>query len=206
MQAVAAKLPRLFTERHAWMLYGLVRWLRPETVVEVGSYHGFTALHLLQALEDNDRGQLFCIDDYSLADSTATIHNAAQECGLGHRLRLVSGNSREVEWPRRIDLAYIDGDHSLDGCLADCNKAIERGATCIAIHDTVSWWGPRDYVEMMREAGAGSWDVIEATHDEGLAVLMKRPTDKPAPTYSQEEFPSGLPVRHAQDACAKKSD
>lgn len=171
-------------------MYGLVRWLRPETVVEVGAWHGFSTMHLAQACQDNGFGTVYAIDDFSLGNSGAVIHNNLQKAGLSHRLVLVPGKSTDVTWPGKVDFAFVDGDHSLQGCLHDCNKAIERGARCVCIHDTVGWWGPRDYMDLFREQAVGTWDCIEGNFDSGFAVLVRR-EDKPDPTYTEESHPSG---------------
>jgi adhesin HecA-like repeat protein len=44
-------------------LYALVRALKPQRVLELGTWHGASATHLLQALEDNGSGVLECIDN-----------------------------------------------------------------------------------------------------------------------------------------------
>ena len=40
------------------LLYAMVRAIRPTTVVEFGSGHGFSTIHIAAALRDNDRGRL----------------------------------------------------------------------------------------------------------------------------------------------------
>lgn len=184
-------VPRLFTERHAKLMYGLCRWLDVRNAVEVGAFHGYCALHIAQAIKENGGGTITVIDDFSLDNDAAAIHNNFQRAGLADTLKIISGDSREVKWPYGIDFAFIDGDHSLDGCVNDCNKAISAGARCLAIHDSVGWWGPREYVEMARKQGEGMWDVFEANHDSGLAVMVKR-EEKPPVIYSEEEYPSGV--------------
>lgn len=44
------------------VLYALVRALRPQRVLEIGTYYGCSATHILQALRDNGSGTLVCID------------------------------------------------------------------------------------------------------------------------------------------------
>lgn len=47
------------------MLYALVRALRPMNVLELGTSHGCSATHILQALSDNRAGGLVCVDNGS---------------------------------------------------------------------------------------------------------------------------------------------
>ena len=53
--------PRLgpLQDDEALLLYGLVRALRPRTVVEFGTAHGFSALNFLQALFDDQEARVF---------------------------------------------------------------------------------------------------------------------------------------------------
>ncbi len=181
---------RLWTDRHAWLMYGLVRWLQPRSVVEVGAWHGFCTMHLAQALKDSGGGQITVIDDFSLGNAASTLHNNLASIGCADMLTILSGKSAEVVWPKKVDFAFIDGDHSFEGCLHDCNKSIEAGAQCLCIHDTQGWWGPMDYVETFREQAKGTWDVIESNFDSGFAVLLKR-EPKTAPFYTEKDYPKG---------------
>jgi len=181
---------RLHTTRHAWLMYGLVRWLHPQVIVEVGAWHGFCTMHLAQALEDNGFGEIHVIDDYSLGNAASEIHNNLAKVGLAQRLRLISGKSTEVKWPDKVDFAFIDGDHSFEGCEHDCAAAMVRGAKCICIHDTTGWWGPRDYIESVRTQTGHNWDLIDQNFDSGFAVMVLR-EEKPPVFYSEEAYPQG---------------
>jgi hypothetical protein len=194
-ERLVQQVPSHGTERHAQLLYGLVRWLNPATVVEVGACHGYTSCWLARALQDNreadpdrqERG-LIVIDDYSLQPKAelAFWHNVGLT-QVSDVVHVAKGNSREVEWPERVDFAYIDGDHSFEGCRFDVEKAIAQGARCIALHDTQSWWGPRRYVE---EAFPEGWTEISVAFDQGFTVMMKRP-EKPPAYFTEEKYPTG---------------
>lgn len=190
LELLTRDVPRLFTERHAWLMYGLCKWLNVRSAVEVGAYHGFCSLHIAQAIKENGGGRLTVIDEFSLNNDAAVIHNNFAQAGLADILQIVSGDSREVAWPKSVDFAFIDGDHSFEGCLFDCNTAIEHGARVVCIHDTVSWWGSRRYVEEFRRITQSDWDIFEGVHDSGLAVLVKR-EPKGGLTYTEESHPSG---------------
>lgn len=187
----ADKIGRAGTTRHAQALYGLVKWLRPRQVVEVGTWHGYTAVWLARALQELGTGELMCIDDFSLqvgAIDLQKLDDNLAACDVSGVVTISVGKSTEVQWPERVDFAYIDGDHSLKGCADDVAIAIERGARCIVLHDSTNWWGVREYVEKHIPDG---YDMIEVEFDEGLAVLMKKPV-KPAERYRQEEYPEGM--------------
>lgn len=44
-------------------LYALIRALKPVSVLELGTWHGASATHILQALHDNNKGSLDCVDN-----------------------------------------------------------------------------------------------------------------------------------------------
>ena len=194
-ERLVQRVPSHGTERHAHILYGLVRWLDPAIVVEVGACQGFTSCWLARALQDNreadpklqDRN-LIVIDDYSLdANAYPCFWHNIGLTQVADVVGVAKGNSREVEWPERVDLAYIDGDHSLEGVRFDVEKAISQGARCIVLHDTQSWWGPRRYVE---DSFPDGWTEISAAFDNGLTVMMKRPEKAPE-VFTQETYPTG---------------
>ncbi len=173
---------------HGVALYGLVRWLRPRQVVEVGTCHGFTALWMGRALKENGAGELLCIDDFSMPGSSLehVFYNLGA-AGLGQVVTVQRGRSDEVAWPE-TDLAYIDGDHSLDGCRGDVERAIAAGARCVVVHDVEDWWGPRLWAHEFRSRVG--WDLVEVDGDGGLAIALRQPEKGPL-RHTESDFPRG---------------
>lgn len=59
--------PEAFPTGSMWQvegqfLYSLIRALKPYRVLEIGTSHGCSATHMLQALHDNGIGHLTCVD------------------------------------------------------------------------------------------------------------------------------------------------
>lgn len=214
-EAAASQLPSLTAPRHLWMLLGLIRWLQPESVVEIGSYAGGSAVWLARGLQDNGKGTLTLIDDFSLDPSVKpNLFYHLGLCRVGERVQIADGPSTDPNlWPDRVDLCFVDGDHSYEGCAGDVKQAMDRGASCVVLHDTGDdgWWGPQRFVaefaaaqasrdvteglrEMMGRSAAGtsgdSWDLIGVPFEGGLTVLMKRPVIT-AVGFTEEEHPSG---------------
>lgn len=59
--------PEVFPTGSMWQvegqfLYSLIRALKPLRVLEIGTSHGCSATHILQALKDNGGGTLHCVD------------------------------------------------------------------------------------------------------------------------------------------------
>ena len=123
---------------HSHLLYGLVRWLRPTTIVEVGSFAGYSTAWLAKGLQDNGfDGTVYAIDNFTLGTTADMLHNNMQLLGLANYDTIVNANSQEMKAFPACELAFIDGDHSYEGCKSDIDKAVNAGANCIAIHDTV---------------------------------------------------------------------
>lgn len=189
-EEAASRVTGLATARHAHLLRGLVRWLRPESVVEIGAFEGGTTVWLARALQENGAGFLTAIDDFSLApEAYHQLWYHLGTCGVGERVAVHVGPSADLSlWPERVDFAYVDGDHSLIGCRQDVETAIARGASCVVVHDVESWWGPRMWLDLF-EFKPG-WSVLSVGFDEGLAVALRRPVFGEV-RYGETEFPSG---------------
>lgn len=176
--------------RHSRLIGALVLWLEPETIVEVGTHIGATAVWIARALQLLGKGRLYCIDPWCWTDETQEEQWEAnlQQCGVRDFVTHLRGRSEEVTWPEKVDFAYIDGNHTYPICKHDTEKAKALGATCIVLHDTVSWEGSRKYSEQIRmeidgthdqEYGRGEsewegWDVLEDVREGGLMILLKR--------------------------------
>lgn len=193
--AVAAQITSPDTARHAPLLAGLIRWLRPEVVVEVGTDTGGMAIHLARALQENRRGRLHCIDDFSLrgAGGLAQFWYHLGLAGVGEVVELTVSSSRQTEaWPDRADFVFVDGDHSWSGCLHDVEQAIRIGAEVIAVHDTVDWWGPRRLVAEERSGPLAGWERIGVEFSGGLTIWKRPPATAPPPArFSEAMYPGG---------------
>lgn len=183
------QIPNLHFQRHSKLLYGLIGWLQPQSIVEVGAYRGYVTCHIAKAIKDFGLEQttFVVIDNFSLHDNGGhDIHNALVHGGVNDiDVVIMAGDSKnQYLWPHRVDLALIDGDHSEEGAEADFVSAANRGAYCIVLHDTVGWWGPRNLMDRIRAGEFGEWDVLDVPFDSGLGVCIRR-TEKPPTTYTQ---------------------
>lgn len=90
----------------AELTYLRIRALRPEVVVEVAPFRGWSTTWMLHALRDNDRGSLTSFD--LVEDSRAFV-----PAELADRWRLVVGDVRTQlpAMPERIDYLFMDADH-----------------------------------------------------------------------------------------------
>ncbi len=181
---------------HPAILWSLCRSLKPEVCMDLGSYRGLSAAWMARACQENNKGLVYCIDNFSLTDHTARYGNAKEhfwsnlrDCGVDGFIRLIEGDLFEVEWPEKVDFAYIDSWHSYTAAKHDFEKAAERGAKCICFDDTTQSAGPRLLMQEIRKLG--TWDVMDLDRDCGLGICMRREPLRPI-TFSQE-IPDLLP-------------
>jgi predicted O-methyltransferase YrrM len=136
------------TSEEKVLLYVLASKLKqPSVAVEIGSFLGSSATFI--ALGLRHKGQLYCVDTWNndamdesapprdtFADFTKNVHDFRQT------IVPLRGTSVSVSntFARKIDLLFIDGDHSYDGCLNDWlswNRYLAPGAV-VAFHD-IGW-------------------------------------------------------------------
>ncbi len=166
------------TGRHSLFLYGLVRSMQPECVLEIGPFHGRMTAMIALALEHNGKGDLYTIDNFTHAGSlsgASALQANLERCGAWHdRVHVIQGDSAQVEWPAHIDIAVLDGDRQLPQFKHEVERVIAHGARCFCVHDTQYDSHPYWFMEKFRQAKFPEWDCIDFLYDVGFAVAMKR--------------------------------
>ena len=129
----------------AALLYRLARDARNGPFVEIGRFKGGSTLTFAAALPDGI--ELWSYDlhgalrpDMPGTELDAELTAALERYGLAGKVHLVVGDSRKVEPPAaRIELLFIDGDHSYAGAMADYerwNGLVQPGGQLL-FHDAV---------------------------------------------------------------------
>ena len=171
-----------------FLYYGLVRTLRPEHVLVIGSGFGFSVTCLALGLKDNGIGRLSFVDpSYSVFKHgpMATIGGTAQwdhpekvrahfgRFGVDHvvtHYKLTSAQFFTAQAHRlpAVDIAFIDGSHAY----ADVRHDFLRTLHCthrnsyLWLHDT------NIYVrELVRHAGVKRWLKTIAREKEHFEVI-----------------------------------
>lgn len=172
------------------VLYGLIRSLKPDVVCDIGTYRGYSAAWMAKACQENNKGLVYCLDNFSLTDHAARYGDAKKHlwenleaCGVDGFIRLIEGDTDKIQWPEKVDLAYVDAWHSLRLARHDFQKAASLGAKCICLDDTTQSVGPRMLMQEVRESG--EWDVIDLDRDCGMGICMRREPLRPI-IFSQE--------------------
>lgn len=101
------------------LLYWLIRVVAPESIVEIGTSVGYSALWMASALEENGKGQLWTIESHEQRFERAESN--FKEAGLTDRILLLKGHAPEIFFdksaplPEHIDFAFFDAtkkDHN----------------------------------------------------------------------------------------------
>jgi predicted O-methyltransferase YrrM len=112
------------------LLHFLVRELKPHSVLELGTAHGFSALHILAALEANERGHLYTVE---LDPTRRTLALKAVDRFFPGTERVTSIESsfadvlpELAEDLAPLDLIFEDGPHTHDVTLAAFKQTIDH--------------------------------------------------------------------------------
>jgi predicted O-methyltransferase YrrM len=133
-------------------LFGLVRSLRPDVIVEIGSARGKSTCAMALACRMNGFGKVYTIDPHdgnTWADLGAEqgsyefLRNRISDYGLGRYCEIIRATSMAASkhWHREIGFLFIDGDHTYEGVKSDFELFRQwlTGKALVAFHDTL--WG-----------------------------------------------------------------
>ena len=176
-----------------FVYYALARILKPEHVVVVGSYRGFSVICTALGLTDNGKGRLDFIDAALVDDfwtKPARVRRHFQLFGVDSRVTLHRMTTREwLEKNRRahrrrpfVDLLLLDGDHTVRGVEYDyraLGPLVKEGGY-ICLHDSFAGgfgqteWEVADFLSTLEV------DLFEALTLEiakGLTIIKKLPRE-----------------------------
>ncbi|MDQ7785416.1 MAG: class I SAM-dependent methyltransferase [Desulfomonilaceae bacterium] len=181
--------PRNLNLGFGFLYYGVVRALRPQHTLVIGSGYGFSVICLGLAVKDNGQGSLTFVDpSYSLlrdgpmktfggrgtwGDERA-VQDRFKRFGVEDVVTHFKVRSEELFQSYGqlglppIDLAFIDGSHSFGDVKRDFNNVVERSHknTYVFLHDT------NIYIrEFLRHAGVKRWVKWLKQRDEAYEVI-----------------------------------
>lgn len=179
-----------------WALNGLVRAMRPDVCVEIGSAHGWSTCLIALALEQNLKGKLYAVDPHISNDwsdpnpdqSLDALRSNLEATGLGHRVQIIRKTTADAaaELPDRIDFAFVDGDHSFAGVKTDWEVLLPRLGlwSIVVFHDSLwevhrgvplyeEWrsekMGVPEFLETLRKEG---YPLVTINADWGLTMVQ----------------------------------
>jgi predicted O-methyltransferase YrrM len=158
------------------LLYSLIRLLRPEVVIEIGTYMASTTEAMARAISDNGFGALHTIDPYGAEMSPQIIARWPRALQATTKLHLTD-SMLFFAWMQkhqlRTDLVFVDGNHDYEYALFDIQsaaRAMNPGGFIVV--DNIAQPGPffaaQDFME---KASAKGW------HECGNSLNRFRPTD-----------------------------
>lgn len=172
-----------------FIYYGVVRALRPQHTVVIGSGYGFSVVCLALGIKDNAAGSLTFVDpSYSLLkdgplktvggrgtwSDSASVREHFQRFGVEeivthHKMRsdqfFQQFDSQRLP---EVDLAFIDGSHAFKDVQHDFMQVLEhsRKNTYIFLHDT------HIYIrEMLRHSGVKRWLNILRKEEHAFEII-----------------------------------
>lgn len=176
-----------------FIYYALSRILKPEQVVVVGSYRGFSVVCTALGLVHNRKGQLHFVDAAVVDDfwtDPARVRSHFRALGVDSRITLQQMTTEQ--WLARdrrarsgrpfIDLLLLDGDHSFRGTAHDYRRLgrLVRPGGYILLHDSFAGgvgktdWAVADFLSTL------DIDLFEALTFEvaqGLTIIKRLPSE-----------------------------
>ena len=114
----------------AALLYKYAKKKKEGRLLEIGRKHGGSAVLMASALT---LGKVYSIDIRNYPEVKENI------VGLEHKIHILTGDSRKVEWSMPIDLLFLDGNHSYEYVTSDVKKYVPliRPDGYFIMHDVV---------------------------------------------------------------------
>jgi predicted O-methyltransferase YrrM len=144
---MAWEIPTHLTRNERLTLYRLgLNQLHGAVMVEIGSYLGASSCFLAAAALELRDARLHCVDTWENEGMSEGHRDTWKEFQRNTRMyqQVIEphrGKSMDVvrTFTHRIDLIFIDGDHSYEGCHGDVVNwlPLMKAGGCILLHD----WG-----------------------------------------------------------------
>jgi len=184
------------------LLHAFIRCMKPQHIVDCGTYRGLSAAWMAKACQENNMGRVHCLDNWSLLEhahilegKTPKQHAEGNLTHLGVRdwVEFHDGDTKDLSiWPEAVDAIYIDAWHSYEAARHEAQEAVYRGATFIAFDDVENCVGPRMLVDeipkrnpdRLQFALAG-YQQLDIHSDNGLTIFVKKQPRRLI-TFSQE--------------------
>jgi hypothetical protein len=145
------------------VLYQLIRFYKPENVVQTGTFTGTSSLAIAKSFTDNNKGMLFTIDPepfsyFGVSNPVDIAREVVGRAQMQDRISFIKGYStiandkermylvpgeywrlKEIAGKVEYDILVIDGDHTFLGCFYDLYYGAAglsaNGPRLIVVHD-----------------------------------------------------------------------
>jgi len=185
------------TEERLFLYRMMINHHKLGAALEVGSYRGASTAVIAQGLIDSKRNSetsvfLYCIDTWNndaMSEGQQNTFESFQETITPWKdvIKPIRGSSHEVVMPdiNKLDLVFIDADHSYEACCKDAKKFAPyvRDGGCLIFDDHISFPGVTQVVGEL--LAGGHWYVIDnckntiALRRDEQSVGENRRTERP---------------------------
>ena len=173
-----------------FIYYALARILKPEQVVVVGSYRGFSVVCTALGLIHNRKGRLHFVDAAVVDDfwtDPKRVRRHFRSFGVDSRVTLHQMTSKQWLEKERgsrgrpfIDLLLLDGDHSFRGASFDYRRVgrLVKAGGYILLHDSFvggvgkTEWAVADFLSTL---GVDLFEALTFEVAQGLTIIKKLP-------------------------------
>lgn len=100
-------------------------------IVQIGAYIGASTVAFLETRPD---AFIFSID---IKPWQAERENVTRFGLDTSRVVRVLGDSSQIDWPRPVNLLYIDGNHFYEAVKADCDRWLDKVDGLVVFHDYI---------------------------------------------------------------------
>lgn len=153
-------------------LYGFVRMIKPERVLEIGTFEGDASLAIAKGLRDNKLGHLITTDikDYGQ-------EKVIEDEGLSRYVTVVKENPKEfldtVDFT--FDMIFIDDGHSYSEVTRDLEVShrLTKNHSYILGHDVIMIFDVEAAYNRFLEAHPDTYEKIIIENYDGLFILRK---------------------------------
>jgi predicted O-methyltransferase YrrM len=172
---------------YGWVHYGLIRAMRPERVLAIGSRHGFIPACMAAALKDNRHGRMDFVDaNYNVTTDGEqaaggqgwwTTHSFGDLDGVTD-MHLMRTDKFFPTCKHQYAYIHIDGGHTYDIAKYDFAESARRLAPdgVIAMHDAINQTHPtNEGPGRVIQDVACEWDIIRFPGTYGLVIMQRKP-------------------------------
>lgn len=161
----------LMNNQDVIFLYSVILSKRPQYVLEIGRFKGWSSAIIYGALEQNNIGHLFSVDikDWTTETLKKLIKNRTTFIDVSSNELLDIKQIKNI----KFEVFFIDGDHSYNAVLSDLTKSFELSANeaWFLLHDA-------DMAEVLRATedflSVNSALIDCGTYGEKIRLLYKR--------------------------------
>jgi predicted O-methyltransferase YrrM len=166
-----------------FILCALVKKIQPKTILEIGTFRGGTTWHFYDNAPPDTVIYTLDLPDDEVPGDVSNVDLAAEKnrpfLPKSERVRQILINSKKWDGvlDRKVQLAFIDADHSYQGVRNDTEKALVSldSCACICWHDSLEGdfgYGTMPYLLELAEKG---WKIfrLRGMHEiSGVTIWM----------------------------------